>query len=327
MQFVVRIFVFCYVLLIANSVSAQTSDVGDYPNRPVRVIVPFPAGGPTDVTARLVMQYLTQRLGQRFYIENMSGAGGNTGVGAGARAAPDGYTIIIVSSGFTVNPALYVKVPYDARQDFEPISLIAASPNVLVINPSVPVSNVKEFVDLIKKNPGKYSYAGSAIGSTPHLSGELFKQQFDLDYINVPFAGAAPAIQSTIGGHTPSAWAALPTALAAIQGGQLKALAVTSEKRNPRLPDVPTMAEAGIEGQAVETLTGMVVPARTPKKIVDFLYGHIAKIVATDEVIEKFLTLGFVPVGSTPQEFAARIDSELIRWEKVISQAKLPRIE
>lgn len=328
MRTIGRVLAFAAALFSATAAVAQgTSDAGrGYPDRPVRVIVPFAAGGPTDVTARLITQYLSERLGKQFYVENVGGAGGNTGVGQAARATPDGYTIVVISTGFIVNASLYAKIPYDPQKDFAPITLAAASPNVLVVNPSVPAKSVKEFVDVIRANPGKYSFAGPGTGSTPHLSGELFKLHFALDYIHIPFTGAAPAITSTIGGHTPSAWTALPPALAAVKDGKLRALAITSDKRNPSLPDVPTMAESGIEGQEAETLTGILVPAGTPKSVIDKLHQEIAAIIALPEVKERLLALGFVPIGNTPDEFAKRIDSELKKWAKVIQDAKIPQI-
>jgi len=190
-----------------------------YPNRPVRVVVGFPAGGPTDVIARMVAQKLSDALGQQFFVENIGGAGGNTASGQVARATPDGYTIMVISTGFVVNPSLYAKVPYDAVKDFAPVTLAAVSPNVVVVNPSVPAKTLPELVQLIRDNPGKYGFAGPGVGSTPHLGGELFRLAFSLDLVHVPFTGAAPAIQSTIGGHTPIAFTALPPALSAVQAG------------------------------------------------------------------------------------------------------------
>jgi tripartite-type tricarboxylate transporter receptor subunit TctC len=307
--------------------SAVPATAQSYPDRPVRVIVPFPPGGPTDVTARLIANSLSERLGKQFYVENVGGAGGNTGVGQAARAAPDGYTMVVVSTGFIVNASLYTKIPYDPQKDFQPITLAAASPNVLIVNPSVPAKTVKEFVDLVRANPGKYSFGGPGTGSTPHLSGELFRLHFNLDYQYIPFTGAAPVITSTIGGHTPSAWTALPPALPGVQDGKLRALAITSEKRNPSLPDVPTMAEAGIPGQEAETLTGILVPAGTPKPIVDKLHQEIAAVIALPDVQTKLLALGFVPIANTPDQFAKRIDDELKKWAKVIHDAKIPQIQ
>src|SRR5882762_7641832 len=210
-----------------------------YPNKSVRVVVGFAAGGPTDVIARIVAQKLSDNLHQQFYVENIGGAGGNTAAGQVARAAPDGYTIHIISTGFMVNPTLYAKVPYDPIKDFAPVTLVAFSPNVVVVNPSVPAKTVAELVQLIRDNPGKYSFAGPGVGSTPHLSGEQFRLAFNLDLIHVPFTGAGPAIQSTLGGHTPIAFTALPPALAAVKDGQLRMLGVAAAERSAALPDVP----------------------------------------------------------------------------------------
>jgi tripartite-type tricarboxylate transporter receptor subunit TctC len=306
---------------------AQGGAAKGYPDRPVRMIVPFAAGGPTDVTARLIQHHLQERLGKQFYVENIAGAGGNTGTGQAARAAPDGYTLLVASTGFIVNASLYAKIPYDPRKDFAPITLAAASPNVLTVHPSVPANSVKELVELIKANPGKYSFAGPGTGSTPHLSGELFKLHFNLDLVHVPFTGAAPAITSTMGGHTPIAFTALPPAIAAIKDGKLRALALTSEKRVPSLPDVPTMAEAGVVGHEADTLTSILAPAGTPKEIIDLLHREIAAIVALPEVKEKLTSLGFLPIANRPEEFAKRIDVELDKWAKVIRDAKIPQIQ
>jgi tripartite-type tricarboxylate transporter receptor subunit TctC len=312
--------------LVALTLSAATAFAQGYPNKSVRVVVGFAAGGPTDVIARIVSQKLTDALHQQFYVENLGGAGGNTASGQVARAAPDGYTVMVISTGFVVNPSLYAKVPYDPIKDFAPVTLVAASPNVLVVNPSVTAKTIPELVQLIRDNPGKYSFAGPGVGSTPHLSGELFRLAFNLDLQHVPFTGAGPAIQSTLGGHTPIAFTALPPAIAAVKGGQLRALGVAADKRVDGLPDVPTFAEQGVKDQEADTLTGVVVPAGTPKEIVDLLYKEIAKAVAEPEVKEKLLTLGFTPIANTPNEFAARMKLEIEKWGKVVRDAKL-RIE
>jgi tripartite-type tricarboxylate transporter receptor subunit TctC len=297
-----------------------------YPNRPVRVVVGFPAGGPTDVIARMVAQKLSDALGQQFFVENIGGAGGNTASGQVARATPDGYTVMAISTGFVVNPSLYARVPYDPVKDFAAVTLVAVSPNVVVVNPSVAAKSLPELVRLIKDNPGKYSFAGPGVGSTPHLGGELFRLAFNLDLVHVPFTGAAPAIQSTIGGHTPIAFTALPPALSAVQAGQLRALGVAASERASGMPDVPTFAEQGIKDQDADTITGLVAPAGTPKEIVDLLYRAIAKAVAQPDVKERLTALGFKPVANTPDEFGARIKLEIEKWGKVVRDAKL-RIE
>ncbi len=297
-----------------------------YPSKPVRVVVGFPAGGPTDAIARIVAQKLTDDLGQQFFVENIGGAGGNTAAGQVARVTPDGYTIMAISTGFVVNPSLYAKVPYDPVKDFAPVTLVAVSPNVVVVNPQVPAKTLPELVQLIRDNPGKYSFAGPGVGSTPHLGGELFRLAFQLDLVHVPFTGAGPAIQATVGGHTPIAFTALPPALSAVQSGQLRALGVASSERAAGMPDVPTFAEQGVKDQDADTLTGIVAPAGTPKEIVDLLYREIAKIVARPDVKERLTLLGFKPVANTPDQFGARIRLEMDKWGKVVRDAKL-RIE
>jgi tripartite-type tricarboxylate transporter receptor subunit TctC len=302
------------------------SSAQNYPTRPVRIVVGFPAGGPTDAIARIVAQKLTDNLGQQFFVENIGGAGGNTAAGQVARVTPDGYTIMAISTGFVVNPSLYAKVPYDPVKDFAPVTLVAVSPNVVVVNPQVPAKTLPELVQLIRENPGKYSFAGPGVGSTPHLGGELFRLAFKLDLVHVPFTGAGPAIQATVGGHTPIAFTALPPALPAVQSGQLRALGVASTERAAGMPDVPTFAEQGVTDQDADTLTGIVAPAGTPKEIVDLLYREIAKIVAQPDVKERLTVLGFNPVANTPEQYSARIRLEIDKWGKVVRDAKL-RIE
>ena len=233
---------------------------------------------------------------------------------------------MVISTGFMVNPSLYARVPYDPIKDFAPVTLVAASPNVVVVNPSVPAKTIPELVQLIRDNPGKYSFAGPGVGSTPHLSGELFRLHFNLDLVHVPFTGAGPAIQATLGGHTPIAFTAMPPAIAAVKDGKLRALGVAAEKRVAALPDLPTFAEQGVKDQEADTLTGIVVPAGTPKEIVDLLQREVAKIVAQPDVKEKLGALGFVPIANTPDAFGARIRLEIEKWGKVVRDAKL-RIE
>jgi len=309
--------------LLSGVVAASAEN---YPTRPVRVVVGFPAGGPTDAIARIVAQKLTDNLGQQFFVENVGGAGGNTAAGQVARVTPDGYTIMAISTGFVVNPSLYAKVPYDPIKDFAPVTLVAASPNIVVVNPQVPAKTLPELVQLIRDNPGKYSFAGPGVGSTPHLGGELFRLAFKLDLVHVPFTGAGPAVQATVGGHTPIAFTALPSSLSAVQAGQLRALGVASAERAAGLPDVPTYAEQGVKDQDADTLTGIVAPAGTPKEIVDLLYREIAKIVAQPDVKERLTVLGFNPVANTPEQYGARIRLEIDKWGKVVRDAKL-RIE
>ncbi len=316
--------VFLATALLLSGVTASWAQ--GYPSRPVRVVVGFAAGGPTDIIARIVAQRLSDSLGQQFFVENVGGAGGNTAAGQVARVTPDGYTIMAISTGFVVNPSLYAKVPYDPIKDFAAVTLVAASPNVVVVNPSVPAKTLTELVQLIRDNPGKYSFAGPGVGSTPHLGGELFRLAFKLDLVHVPFTGAAPAVQATVGGHTPIAFTALPSSMAAIQAGQVRAVGIAATERAGQMPDVKTFAEQGIRDQEADTLTGIVAPAGTPKEIVDLLYREIAKAVARPDVKERLTTLGFNAVANTPEQYSARIKLEIEKWGKVVRDANL-RIE
>jgi tripartite-type tricarboxylate transporter receptor subunit TctC len=305
-------------LVGAGSAVAQT-----YPSHTVKMIVPFAAGGPTDVIARIVAQKLSETWGQQIYTENVPGGGGNTGAAMAARAPADGYTILVVSTGFIVNPSLYAKVPYDPIKDFSPVTLVASSPNVLSVYPEVPAKSVRELIDLVKANPGKYSFAQPGTGSTPHLAGELFKLKFGLDLVMVPFNGAALAINSTLGGHTPIVFTALPPAMANIKDGKLRGLAVLSLKRAAVLPEVPTMAEAGVPDQESDTLTGVVVPAGTPKEIIDRWNAEIVRVVALPDVKQRLEDLGFEPVADAPAHFGERIKTEIAKWAKVVHDANI----
>jgi tripartite-type tricarboxylate transporter receptor subunit TctC len=299
----------------------------NYPARQVKMIVPFAAGGPTDVMARLIAQKLSESLKQQFYVENHPGAGGNIGMTIVARANPDGYTMLVASSSFVVNPSLYAKNPYDAFKDFAPVTLAAASPNILVVNPELPVKTVNELVDLLKANPYKYAIANPGIGTTPQLAAELFKLSLKLEATSVPFGGAAPAIQSTVANQTPIAFAAMPPVAPQVNGGKLRALAVTSARRSAALPDVPTLGEAGIAEQESETMQGVLLPAKTPNAIVDLLNAEIKKAMALPDVKAKCAQLGFDPVADTPEEFSAYIKKEVDKWGKVITEAKIPQIK
>ncbi len=317
MRTMIRSLICFAVLACAGVASAQT-----YPTKTIRMIVTFGAGGPTDVIGRIIAQKASETFGRQVVVENIPGAGGNIGLAAALRAPADGYTVVTVSTGFMVNPSLYAKVPYKIS-DFAPLSLVAASPNVITVHPSVPAKTVKELIALVKANPRKYSYAQPGIGSTPHLAGELFKLKFGLDLTMVPFGSAAPTITSIIGGHTPIGFTALPPALSAIKDGKLRGLAILADKRNPDLPDVPTMAEAGVPDQESSTVTGIVTLAGTPKDIVDRWHREIARIVALPEVNQRLRTLGFDPIGSSPAQYAERIKSEAAKWDKVIKDAKI----
>jgi tripartite-type tricarboxylate transporter receptor subunit TctC len=319
---IARVLAGCAGLLLAGAGSAQSP----YPDRPVKIIVPFAAAGPTDVVARLIAQKLSEKFGQQFYTENMGGAGGNLGMAAVARSPADGYTILFSSSSYTVNPSLYAKSPYDPDKDFAPVTKAAGSPNGLFVHPSIPAKSVKELVDLLKANPGKYTFASPGIGTTPHLSSELFKLTFGLDFALAPFPGGGPSIQSVVGGHTPMCFQAIPPATPLVKDGKLRALAITAKTRSPALPDVPTLDELGIKDQEAETMQGVLVPAGTPRPIVDLLQTEIARIVNLPDVRDKMLAMGLEPDGMSPAEFAAYIKADVAKWKKVIADAKIPQI-
>ena len=297
-----------------------------YPAKPVRVIVPFAAGGPTDVFARLIALGLSRALGQQFYVENQPGAGGNLGMGAGARTAPDGHALTVVSTSFVVNLSLYAKIPYNPTKDFAPVTLAAVSPNVLVVNPSISATTVKELIAFLRSNPGKYSIAHPGVGTTSQLGGEMFKHSQDLDLVSVPFNGSAPAVQSVLAGHTPIAFVVLTPVVPHVKEGKLRALAVTTAKRSPALPDVPTLAEAGVPDQESDTMQGVLAPTGTPEPIIAILHREIDKAMTEPEVAQKMAALGFEKIASTPDEFARRIRADIPKWARVIQTANI-RVE
>jgi len=311
----IRSLVCLAALVCAFPASAQT-----YPTKPIRMIVTFAAGGPTDVIARIIAQRASETFGHQVVVENIAGAGGNIGLANALRAPADGYTLVAVSTGFIVNPSLYSKVPY-AIKDFAPISLVAASPNVITVHPSVPAKTVQELIALTRANPGKYSYGQPGAGSTPHLAGELFKQTYHLDLVTVPFNAASLAINSTMGNHTPIAFTALPPAIGNIKDGTLRGLALLAKARVAALPDLATNVEEGVQGLESDTLTGIVAPAGTPPAIIEKWHAAIVKMAADPETKKKLDALGFVPVANSPAEFAERIKSEMARWDKVVKTA------
>jgi tripartite-type tricarboxylate transporter receptor subunit TctC len=292
-----------------------------YPARPVRVVVPFAPGGITDVLARLIAEKWGENLGKNFYVENVTGGSGNIGMGQAAKAAPDGYTILTAFVSYAVNPALFAKVPYDPVRDFEPISLAVSSTTVLVVNPSVTANTVDELIALIRASPGTYNYASAGAGTTSHLAGEQLRLSLDLDIVHIPYGGGAPAIASVVAGHTPIGFVAPSVAIPQLQDGKVRAIAVTSAVRAQTLPDVPTMTEAGHPGIEGESWVGFVAPAGTPKDIITTLNREIVKILAQPDMKERLAMLGFDPIGSTPEQFAARIKSELATWARVIREA------
>src|SRR5215472_11983786 len=309
--------------LIAGLAVPLAAAAAEYPEKNVRVLVPFGQGGPTDVIARIFAAKLSESLGHQFYVENVPGAGGNIGTAQAARAPADGYTILVTSTGFMVNPSLYAKVPYDPIKDFTPLMLAAVSPNVIFVNPSLQVKTLKELIDLVKANPGKYASAQPAMGSTPHLSAELLKQTYGLDLTMVPFNSAGLAVNGVLSDQPPIGFTALPPTVGLINEGKLRGLAIEAKQRSPLVPNVPTIAEAGAPGQEADTVTGFVMAAGTPPEIVDKLNKEMVKIGTLPEVRERLEKIGFNPVLDTPEEFGARIRSEMERWGKVVRDAGL----
>jgi tripartite-type tricarboxylate transporter receptor subunit TctC len=294
-----------------------------YPARPVRVIVPFAPGGPTDVCARVIAQKLSEHLGKQFYVENIPGASGNIGTGQAAKAKPDGHTIVINVNNHVINPSLYGKVPYEPFRDFSAVTLVTAFASALSVNPLVPANSVKELVALVKATPGKYSFASSGIGTPSHLLGEQFRAAAGLDMVHVPYAGSGPAIVSGVAGHTPVVFAALSAAVPQARDGKLRVLAVMSKSRSDGFPEAPTMAEAGFPDIEGDGWIGMFVPAGTPTDIIALLHGEVAKILVLPDVKEQMATLGLNPVANTPDQFEAQLRFELEKWAKIIRAANI----
>jgi tripartite-type tricarboxylate transporter receptor subunit TctC len=307
----------------ALTAAASSARAQSWPSRPVRIIVPFQPGGSTDIFARLAAQKLADHFGKQFYVENVAGATGNVGTAQAARAAPDGHTLLIAFSSYVVNPTLFAKLPFDPDKDFAPVTLAVVAPNLVTVNPSLPVRDLKEFVALIKSNPGKYSYTSGGVGTQAHLLGEMLRLSQGLDIVHVPYNGAAPAIASAVAGHTPIAWSTIASALQALEAGQLRPLAVASKRRSQLLSGVPTTAEAGYPDIEGDSWVGLLAPAGTPDEIVSAVQRQIAKIIALPDVKERLPVLGFEPVASTPEEFAARIKIETETWGKVIRAANI----
>jgi tripartite-type tricarboxylate transporter receptor subunit TctC len=309
--------IFMGLLAAAGSALAQDG----YPNRPVKVVAPFAPGGPVDAVARVLAPKLAENLGQQFYVENHPGGSGNIGTALVAKAPPDGYTVLAISSTLVVNPSLFAKLGFDTMTDLAPISLVGVSPQVLLVNPSVPATTLKELIDWVKASPGKYSYAHAGLGTPGYLAGEMLKQAFGLDLVAVSFNGGGPAITSTIGGHTPIVFTSIASAGGHIKAGSVRAIAVSSAQRSPALPDVPTLAQAGAAGQESDIIFGLLVPGGTPTGIVERLHREVVKVVAATDVRDRLAALGFEPIASSPKEFTDRIRQEIAQWAKVIRAA------
>jgi tripartite-type tricarboxylate transporter receptor subunit TctC len=311
------------VAAAALPILSDTARAQSYPSRPVRVIVPYSPGGPTDVCARFIAQGLSEALGKQFYVENITGAGGNIGMGQAARTTPDGYSILITVNSYVINPTLYDQVPYHALRDFEAVTLAAIFPTAMLVNPSVPAHTVKELVALIKANPNKFSFASPGFGTPSHLLGEQFRVVAGLDLVHVPYGGSGPVIISVVAGNTPIGFAALSAAVPQIQDGKLRALAVMSQHRSQALPDLPTIADAGYPELDADAWVGVLVPTGTPQDIIALLHREIVRIIGVPEMKERLATLGLEPVGGTPEEFTAQMKIEMEKWARVIQAAKI----
>ena len=307
--------------IVASSLGLKQARAAGYPERPVKIIVPFAPAGPTDIMARVLSRHLGEAIGGSVIIENKAGAGGNIGIGAAAHADPDGYTLLVTSSAYVVNPGLYAKIPYDPYQDFAPIAELGTSPNVFLVNPKLGVGTMAELIARAKADPNELNYASPGIGTTPHLSAELLKIVGGIQITHVPFSGAGPAIQAVLGGITQVCCAALPPAHPQIESGALKALAVTGAERWFDLPDVPTMVELGFKDFIADTFQGFLAPAKTPPAIVELLSAKAIEILKTPKIAEQLRNDGFEVIANGPDGMRKRIADEVPKWRDVIAKA------
>jgi len=309
-----------FTFVIASPVLAQT--VPQYPAQPVRMIVTAAAGSGPDITARIVGQKLTAALGQSVVIENRPGAGGSIAAELAAKAAPDGYTLVMASAGsHAVSPALYPKLAWDPVRDFVPITIVAVAPNILIVHPSLPVKSVRELIALARARPGELSFGSGGSGSTAHLSGELFRTMANIKIVHIPFKGAPSAALGVIGGQVEMALLNLPPTLPQVKSGRLKGLAVTTAKRTSAIPELPTIAEAGVPGYEASTWYGVMAPAGTPNEITGRLYTAIIADLRTDDTRARIAADGGEVVGSTPEEFAATLKRDLAKWTRVVKES------
>ena len=315
-----RHLLFGAVVLAAHTRSAAAQD---YPQRPVRVIVPYAPGGASDILARLIQPHLERALGQSFVVDNRGGGASQVGTQAVATAAPDGYTIGVIDSAFVINPGLFAgKLPYDTRKDFAPVSLLATTPLVLVVHPSVPAATAQELVALAKAKPGEITFASAGLGTAIHLAGEQFRQVAGVEINHIPYRGGGPSVIDLIAGKVNFTFSTIPSIHEHVRGGRVRALGVTGE-RSSHLPDVPSLAEAGLAGVDSSPLFGMVAPAAVPESIVARLSEAAASAVRAGALHQRLIEIGYVPVGSSPAEFRARIDQEVDKWTRIIQTANI----
>jgi tripartite-type tricarboxylate transporter receptor subunit TctC len=298
--------------VLSLSVNAQT-----YPTHAVRMVIPFPPGGSNDIVGRMIATQLQDKLGQPVVVENKGGAGGTLGADIAAKAAPDGYTILLISVAYAFAPALHKSLPYDPNTAFAPVGIIGRGPAVLTVNPSVPVNSVKELIALAKAKPGQLNYASAGVGSLQHLATALFVSQAGINVVHIPYKGGGPSMADVIAGHAQIVMPSMIQVLPHLRNGRLKALGVSGTVRSPALPDVPTIAEAGLPGYEAHNWWGLLVPAGTPQPIVERLNGALKAVLASDETRKRMETEGAEPLGMTPPEFGAFISAELVKWVKV----------
>jgi len=303
------------------SFAPRLARAANYPDRPIKIIVPFAPAGPTDIMARILATHLGEALGGTAVVENRPGAGGNIGIGIAAHSEADGYTLLLTSSAYVVNPSLYAKIPYDPTKDFAPIAELGTSPNVILVDPKLGVKSIADLIARAKANPNELNYASPGIGTTPHLSGELFKIICEVNLTHVPFSGAGPAIQAILSGTTQVAFAALPPAHPHIESGALTALAVTGEHRWFDLPDVPTMVELGYKDFVSDTFQGFLAPANTPAAIVEQLTAKSLGILKTPKIAEQLRNDGFEVIANGPDGMKKRIADEVPKWRDIITKA------
>ena|SRR6185503_2591068 len=310
-----------HALCVAVLLSAVSAGAQDYPARPVRMVVPYAPGGPVDIVARITANKLSESLGQQFVVDNRAGAGGNIALEVVARSTPDGYTLLVGANGTNaINPSLYKNMPVDPGRDLAPISMVASSAMILVVHPSLPASNVKELIALARAKPGAVTYASSGSGSTAHLSGELFKNMAKIDLLHVPYKGAAPALTDLVGGQVQSMITGVSSTLPYVKAGRLKALGVSSEKRQPLLPDVPSIAEQ-LPGYEVNTWYGVFAPAGAPRPLVDKLNRTLVQIFGTPDAQARLAAVGADAHTNTPDQFAQAIARERAKWAKIVKES------
>ncbi len=307
-------------LSFSLNVSLQAQE---YPNRPIKIVIPYPPGGPSDIVGRLLGQALSESLGKPVIIESKPGAAANIGMQYVARSSPDGYTLLLVSSNLVINPNLYANPGYDVIKDFTPIIMPAGSPNLIVVHPSFPAKNVQEFLALIKANPGKYDFASPGGGSGPHLSAELLKLKLNLNMPHIPFNGGGPALQAVLGNQVPIAFSTLPPAMAQVKSGKLIGIAFTSNARSPALPDIPTLVESGVSDVEGETLQFIMAPAGTPNPIIQKLNVEFNKALSNAELQAKLINAGYFVYNNSPEQTAQKIRTELDKWGTVIKAGKI----